>query len=74
MLRNAGAQITAYHETREPLPFEVLAAFAYKPERAPFRVGFTFHDLQRWNLSYTSPLAIQTANLGSSNDEDKGQV
>jgi hypothetical protein len=40
------------------VPFEILAALSYKIKNAPFRIGFTLQELQRWNLSNADPNEI----------------
>ena len=52
VFKNMGAQIKPYADVREPLPFEIQAGIAYKPEHMPFRFTIIAHDLQQADISY----------------------
>ncbi len=59
VFRNLGLQLTSYNKesfNREQLPFEILAGLSFMPKHAPFRLSFTFHQLQKPNLTYESSL------------------
>lgn len=59
VLRNIGSQITGYYSNEngqhyEPLPFNVQLGLSHKLEHGPLRFSLTLHNLQRWNLDYSS--------------------
>ncbi len=54
--RNLGTQFKGYYQNHlEPLPAEIIAGFSQKFRYAPFRLIFTFHQLQKPDLSYNLP-------------------
>ncbi len=60
VFKNIGMQIKPYADVREPLPFEIQAGIAYKPEHMPFRFTIIAHDLQQADISYiNSNLPVQ---------------
>ena len=52
VLKNMGYQLKPYADMREPLPFEIQAGVAFKPEHMPFRFTVIGHDLQQADISY----------------------
>lgn len=55
-LRNMGLQFKGYYtQSKEPLPFEILAGVAQKLQYAPFRFLITAQQLQRFDLTYKNP-------------------
>ncbi|MBX2971834.1 MAG: type IX secretion system protein PorQ [Flavobacteriales bacterium] len=54
-VRNIGAQLSSYTDTREKLPLQVQLGLAYKFRHAPFRLGLMMEQLQRWDLTYADP-------------------
>ena len=50
--RNAGMQFTSYNETKESLPFEVIAGISKKLENVPVRWHLTLENLQQWDLAF----------------------
>lgn len=74
VLRNLGMQLTSYNEevfNREKIPFEILAGITLKPQHAPFRLSFTFHQLQKPTLTYDSDLSNDTENNLDKGEEDE---
>jgi hypothetical protein len=56
VVRNMGFQFTTYDgETREPLPFEIMAGLSQKLRYAPFRIYLLIQHLERWKLNYKLP-------------------
>jgi len=56
VLRNMGLQFKGYYtESKEPLPFEILAGVAQKLQYAPLRFLITLQQLQRFDLTYNNP-------------------
>lgn len=56
MIRNFGTQLSTYYSPdREPLPFELMAGFTQKIQHAPFRLSFTFRNLQKFDLDVVLP-------------------
>lgn len=51
LLKNIGTQIGTYTEgNSEKLPFEIQAGITKKLRHAPFRFGFMFENLQKWDI------------------------
>lgn len=48
-IRNLGSQISAYGNTREPLPLNISAGFSKRPESFPFLITLTLNELNDWN-------------------------
>lgn len=54
VFENIGYQIKGYTEgNHESLPFAAHLGISKKLGHAPFRFSFTYHDLQRWDLTYS---------------------
>lgn len=49
---HAGGQIKSFGDTRERLPFDLVAGFTKKMNHAPIRFTVTMNDLTRWNKNY----------------------
>lgn len=63
-LKNVGMMIKPYSPgNRERLPFEIIAGVSKKLAHAPFRLVFTFHQLQNLNLYYSPPTSTNQLNV-----------
>ena len=53
VVKNIGAQITAYYDggEREPLPFDVQLGYSQRLGHAPIRISGTLQHLQKWTLA-----------------------
>lgn len=49
---HAGGQVKSFADTRERLPFDLVAGFSKKMLHAPIRITVTMNDLTRWNNKY----------------------
>ena len=58
--RNIGTQFTPYHESYEPLPFELLLGMSQRLENIPIRWHFTLENMQKWNVAFSNPAREQT--------------
>lgn len=57
VLKNIGTQIVTYYDgNREPLPFEIQAGVTQRLRYAPFRFSVLLQHLQKFDLTYDSPL------------------
>ena len=57
VLKNIGTQIVTYYDgNREPLPFEIQAGVSQRLRYAPFRFSILLQHLQKFDLTYKSPL------------------
>jgi hypothetical protein len=54
-VRNLGAQITPYADTREKLPLSIDAGISQLLENVPIRWHMTFENLQQWNIGFSNP-------------------
>lgn len=70
VIKNLGTQITAYHEKREPVPFEIQAGFSKRLRYLPFRFSIIATHLERWDIRYDDPNKQATVNLLG--EEEKG--
>jgi hypothetical protein len=51
-LKHAGAQLTAYYDERQPLPWDVQAGFSKRLAHAPFRLSLTAAYLTSWDMGF----------------------
>lgn len=49
-VRNLGAQLSAFDETREPLPLDLSVGISKKPEGFPFMLSLTLKELTNWDM------------------------
>lgn len=68
-LRNMGTQLTTYAETRETLPFEVMAGISQKLENVPIRWHLTLENLQQWNVAFSNPARAEGTLDGGTQEE-----
>ncbi|TXI66750.1 MAG: type IX secretion system protein PorQ [Flavobacterium sp.] len=68
-VRNIGAQITPYADTREKLPLSIDAGISQLLENVPIRWHMTFENLQQWNIAFSNPNRAQGSLDGSSQEE-----
>ena len=60
IVKNLGYQIKSYtNNNRERLPFTIDFGISKKLSHAPFRFSFTYHDLQKWNVTYFDVTSMQ---------------
>lgn len=57
VLRNAGAQMATYNDTRESLPLDVQIGITKRLKHLPFRFGVVAHHLHDWDIRYKDPNA-----------------
>lgn len=53
--RNIGTQFKPYHETYEPLPFELLVGVSQTLENVPIRWHLTLENMQKWDIAFSNP-------------------
>lgn len=57
--RNIGLQLTSYYSGQtHPLPFELQLGMSQSLKHLPLRFSFLYHNMQKWNLTYTDPLVV----------------
>lgn len=71
-LRNIGFQITPYADTREKLPFEIVAGVSQLMEHVPLRWHLTLENLQQWNIAFSNPNRAEGSLDGGSTEEKVG--
>lgn len=54
-LRNIGMMTKTYAGEKEDLPWQVQLASTYRFKHAPFRIGLSVDNIQRWDLTYDDP-------------------
>jgi hypothetical protein len=60
VIKNLGSQLTTYTgDNFEALPFDVQLGISKRLKYMPFRYTFTFHNLHRWNITYSDPALDQ---------------
>lgn len=65
--RNAGAQLSSYNNVREEVPFEMQLGLSKRLAHLPFRFSVIFTNLQRWNVLYDDPNAVDDNTLFGNN-------
>ncbi|MEY2739295.1 MAG: hypothetical protein RL259_1204 [Bacteroidota bacterium] len=68
-VRNIGAQITPYADTREKLPLSIDAGISQLLENVPIRWHMTFENLQQWNIAFSNPNRAEGSLDGSTQEE-----
>lgn len=57
--RNIGLQLKSYYSGQtHPLPFELQFGMSKGLEHLPLRFSFLYHNMQKWDLTYTDPLVV----------------
>jgi hypothetical protein len=74
VLRSMGFQFSTYYEGDTPgkMPVDLQFGFSKRLQHVPFRLSVLIHDINRWDLRYTSPLDVNTT-LGFGEDMPKEQ-
>ncbi|MBK7640503.1 MAG: type IX secretion system protein PorQ [Bacteroidetes bacterium] len=63
-ITNLGVQLKKYTEgEREKLPLDISIGFSKKLNKIPFRLNIVAQHLQKWNLAYDDPNAVQGTNI-----------
>ena len=62
VLRGVGFQFSRYYDGDDAgkMPVDLQVGFSKRLQHVPFRVSILFHDLNRWDLRYKSPLDEQS--------------
>lgn len=68
-IRNIGAEITPYADTREKIPLEVMAGVSQLMENVPIRWHVTLENLQQWQLAFSNPNRAEGSLDGGSTEE-----
>lgn len=58
-LKNFGAQLKAYHEDRQKLPWDIQLGITQKMEHAPIRFSLTAMHLNRWKFKYIDNVKLE---------------
>ncbi|MDZ4748527.1 MAG: type IX secretion system protein PorQ [Saprospiraceae bacterium] len=63
VLRGVGFQFSRYYEGDEKgrMPVDFQFGFSKRLKYVPFRLSILMHDINRWDLRYTSPLDEETS-------------
>lgn len=74
VIKNLGTQLKGYYSDEngqhyEPLPLNIQLGITKKLSHAPFRFSFSLHNLQHWDLNY-STLNETSANSASTSQSD----
>jgi hypothetical protein len=59
-LKNIGAQLKAYDEVRQKLPWDIQMGITKRPAHAPVRLSVTAMYLNRWKFDYVENTSIVT--------------
>ncbi|MEZ4984962.1 MAG: type IX secretion system protein PorQ [Saprospiraceae bacterium] len=72
--KNAGTQLTSYRDgNKEPLPFELQAGISKRLQHLPFRFSVVYRYLDRWNILYDDPNAVESAILFGDVDTERSK-
>ncbi len=70
---NIGMQLQRYRAgDREPLPFELRLGLSKRLEHLPLRISVLFTHLEKWDLTYDDPLAVETDPITGAVKEKSG--
>ena len=69
-IRNLGTQFTAYDDTKEKLPLEVMLGVSQQLENVPIRWHLTLENLQQWNIAFSNP-ARAVGSIDGGAEEEK---
>jgi hypothetical protein len=69
VVRNIGTQFSAYSETNEKLPLEIMAGVSQEVENVPIRWHLTLENLQQWKVAFSNPARAQGSIEGGSTPE-----
>jgi hypothetical protein len=69
VLRNMGTQFTQYEDSKEKLPFEIIAGISQQVENVPIRWHLTFENLQQWKVNFANPNRAKNSIDGTSTPE-----
>lgn len=69
VIRNIGTQFTAYDETKEQLPLEIIAGISQELENVPIRWHLTLENLQQWNIAFSNPARAESSIDGGITEE-----
>ncbi|MGD9978059.1 MAG: type IX secretion system protein PorQ [Bacteroidales bacterium] len=73
--KNVGSMINSYTpDTREDLPFEIIAGISKKLAHAPFRFVVTLQQLQNFDLYYKSKISADESTLGESDSNSQSKI
>jgi len=69
VIKNVGAQISTYSESRESFPLDIQIGLSKRFEHLPFRISIVAHRLDDWDLIYDDPSQATTNIFGESVNE-----
>ena len=77
LARNFGRQLTRFSDAagREPMPFELQVGLSRELKYLPFRFSVTYRYLDRWNVLYDDPDAVddfQIIGVEGTVDQERG--
>ena len=64
VIKNIGAQISTYNDTKESFPLDIQIGLSKRFEHLPFRFSVVVHRLDDWDLSYDDPSQTTTNIFG----------
>ena len=64
VIKQIGTQLSAYEDTNEDLPLNVMLGISKRLKHLPFRFSITWHHLNKWNLLYDDPNSQEGNFLG----------
>jgi len=74
VFRNAGTQLTTYVPgNRESMPLDIQLGLSQRLKYLPFRFSVTATNLQRWNLVFDNPNAVENTPLFGDEEDPSGQ-
>ena len=74
LMKNIGTQIKPYYSDHyEPLPTDIQIGVSKKLAHAPFRVSFTAHHLNKWNLMYEVPQKVTQISFAGEEEKVRGE-
>lgn len=73
VMRNAGAQLGAYTDTRESTPFDLQIAYSRRLRYLPFRFTIIAHHLHQWDIRFNDPALVRNEFLDFNGNAQSAQ-
>jgi len=73
VIRNVGVQLNQFNDKNEVIPYEIQAGISKRLKYLPFRYSIIYTNLQRWNVLYDDPNAVDDGAILFGDNQSEGQ-